>query len=185
MRLLTWRGNPIIYRGEELGLPQAHVPFSHLKDPEAIMNWPKTLGRDGARTPMPWSSAEVNAGFSNVEPWLPVDPGHAKLAVDQQQGNDSILRFTTEALSVRKAHSALLRGQMLFEDSGADSSLILRREDQRGAITAIFNFAGEPYTVPEHVDLQGDLALSSRPLKEDVIGRRVIPERAGVWVRAI
>lgn len=185
MLLLTLRGNPIIYQGEELGLPQAHVPFSHLKDPEAIMNWPKTLGRDGARTPMPWSSAELNAGFSNVEPWLPVDPEHAKLAVDQQQGNDSILRFTTEALSVRKAHSALLHGQMLFEDSGVDSSLILRREDQGGAITAIFNFAGEPYMVPEHVDLQGDLALSSRPLKEDVIGLRVIPERAGVWVRAI
>ena len=54
--LLSLRGNPIIYQGEELGLPQGHVAFADLQDPEAITNWPHTLGRDGARTPMPWAA---------------------------------------------------------------------------------------------------------------------------------
>jgi len=50
--LLCLRGNPIIYQGEELGLEQDEIPFELLQDPEAIANWPLTLSRDGARTPI-------------------------------------------------------------------------------------------------------------------------------------
>ena len=85
--LMALRGNVFVYQGEELGLPQADVPFERLQDPEAIANWPLTLGRDGARTPMPWVSGAVNAGFSEVEPWLPVDPAHLPLAVDAQEAD--------------------------------------------------------------------------------------------------
>jgi alpha-glucosidase len=62
--LMGLRGNVFVYQGEELGLPQAKVPFERLQDPEAIANWPQTLGRDGARTPMPWVAGALNAGFS-------------------------------------------------------------------------------------------------------------------------
>lgn len=55
--LVCLRGNIFLYQGEELGLPQAEIAFEDLKDPEAIANWPATLGRDGARTPMPWQSS--------------------------------------------------------------------------------------------------------------------------------
>ena len=48
MLLMALRGNVILYQGEELGLPQAEVPFESLQDPEAIANWPQTLGRDGS-----------------------------------------------------------------------------------------------------------------------------------------
>ena len=68
--LACLRGNIFIYQGEELGLPQAHVPFEQLKDPEAIANWPLTLGRDGARTPIPWRSSMAPA--TNAHAWLPV-----------------------------------------------------------------------------------------------------------------
>ena len=182
--LLTLRGNPIIYQGEELGLPQANVPFSHLKDPEAIMNWPKTLGRDGARTPLPWEAAKPHAGFSSTEPWLPLDPEHAKLAVDQQQGNDSMLRFTSEALAVRKRFAALLHGKMTFHEMAQDSALIIRRESEGGAIIALFNFGDAPVAIPEDLVSGGDMVLSSRPLKEDLLQDQAVPARAGVWVRA-
>ncbi len=185
MLLLTLRGNPIIYQGEELGLPQAHVPFSNLKDPEAIMNWPKGLGRDGARTPMPWVAAAQNAGFSNSEPWLPVDPKHAALAIDQQQSNDSMLRFTAESLEARKRHEALLRGHMVFEETGMDSVLVVRRIADDENIIAIFNFGDTGYKIPETIVSAGDLLLSSRPLNKDLLGDRVLPERTGVWIRAI
>jgi alpha-glucosidase len=181
--LLTLRGNPIIYQGEELGLPQADVPFSHLKDPEAIMNWPKTLGRDGARTPIPWEAAKPHAGFSSHEPWLPLDPEHAKLAVDQQQGNDSMLRFTAEALGVRKRYEALLSGRMAFEDTEQDSGLIVRRTSSEGEIIALFNFGDAPIAIPEGVVSAGSLVLSSRPLKEGLLQDQAIPGRVGVWVR--
>lgn len=183
--LLTLRGNPIIYQGEELGLPQANVPFSRLKDPEAIINWPKTLGRDGARTPIPWESGKLHAGFSSAEPWLPVDPEHAALAVDQQQGNDSMLRFTAQALSARKRFSALLRGGMSFEESGRDEVLIVRRELDGEAIVAVFNFGDAPAEIASPAVSAGDLVLSSSALKEDLLSDNRVPARTGVWVRAV
>src|SRR3546814_1174734 len=68
MLLLTaLRGNAFIYQGEELGLPQGEVAFEDLQDPEAIANWPHTLGRDGARTPLPWTSTARNAGFTRSD----------------------------------------------------------------------------------------------------------------------
>lgn len=184
MLLLTLRGNPIIYQGEELGLPQAKVPYSSLKDPEAITNWPKTLGRDGARTPLPWCAEEANAGFSTGEPWLPVDPEHTPLAVDQQQGNDSVLRFTAEALSVRKRHPALLRGSMSFDEVAADEMLVIRRALGDETLIALFNLSNEdlPFA-PERLGV-GEIVLSSRPLKKNLLSNSVLPKRLGVWVRA-
>ena len=184
MLLLTLRGNPIIYQGEELGLPQAQVPFSHLKDPEAIANWPKTLGRDGARTPMPWESDKLNSGFSSGEPWLPVDEAHAALAVDRQQGNDSVLRFTSEALAARKQLQAILTGGMTFVETGQEAFLALRRNAGQEEVTALFNLSGTPVALDENLVRKGYLALSSKPLKEDLLQTRLLPERTGVWVRA-
>ena len=181
--LLTLRGNPIIYQGEELALPQANVPFSHLKDPEAIMNWPKTLGRDGARTPIPWEAAKPHAGFSSADPWLPVDPEHTKLAIDQQQGNDSMLRFTSEALTVRKRFEALLHGQMTFHETDKDTTLIVRRDSSKGSILALFNFGDDPSAIPSGLLTDGDVVLSSKPLKENLLQDQAVPARAGVWVR--
>jgi alpha-glucosidase len=100
--LVCLRGNVFVYQGEELGLPQAEVPFERLVDPEAIANWPETLGRDGARTPMPWHAAQTNAGFSTVEPWLPVDPRHLPLAVDAQEADPaSTLQVARRMIGLR------------------------------------------------------------------------------------
>jgi len=69
--LCALRGNIIVYQGEELGLEQDVIPFELLQDPEAIANWPLTLGRDGARTPLPWDGS-VLGGFTTGTPWLPL-----------------------------------------------------------------------------------------------------------------
>jgi alpha-glucosidase len=113
--LLGLRGSVCLYQGEELGLPQAHVPFERLRDPEAIANWPLTLGRDGARTPIPWHAAGVHGGFSDAEPWLPLDPRHLAMAVDRQRGDaDSVLETTVQLLGLRRRHAALARGSIEF-----------------------------------------------------------------------
>src|SRR3546814_5713101 len=87
--LCALRGNIILYNGEELGLDQVEIPFEMVKDPEALKNWPLTLSRDGARTPLPWASGESHAGFSSVDPWLPLGAAHSDLAVDRQQDRKS------------------------------------------------------------------------------------------------
>ena len=79
--LACLRGNIFLYYGEELGLPQVDIPFADLKDPEAIANWPRTLSRDGARTPMPWNDAGPYLGFGDAKPWLPVGEAHRALSV--------------------------------------------------------------------------------------------------------
>src|SRR6202007_347891 len=111
--LSALRGSIILYQGEELGLPQVDVPFERLQDPEAIANWPHTLSRDGARTPMPWRADEPNLGFSPGEPWLPHGEGHAKLALDGQESDPkSILHFTRQCLKVRRELEAMRYGSM-------------------------------------------------------------------------
>lgn len=135
MLLASLRGNIFIYYGEELGLPQGEVPFERLVDPEAIANWPQTLGRDGARTPMPWQKDAVQAGFSAAEPWLPVMDTHLPLAVDAQEADQaSNLHWTRQMLALREDNAPLkvgdihllkTQGELLaFERSYGDETLV-------------------------------------------------------------
>src|SRR3546814_17646762 len=86
--LCALRGNIILYNGEELGLGQVEIPFELVKDPEARKNWPLTLSRDGARTPLPWAAEAAHAGFSDTHPWLPLGADHAALALDRQERSE-------------------------------------------------------------------------------------------------
>ncbi|CAN7276298.1 alpha-amylase family glycosyl hydrolase [Brevundimonas sp. LjRoot202] len=137
--LMCLRGNVFIYQGEELALPQAEVPFDRLVDPEAIANWPQTLGRDGARTPMPWTADQPHAGFSTAEPWLPVDARHVALAVDRQEADpSSMLNVTRRLVALRKAHPALIRGDMRLVDA-APGLLCFERELAGDRLMCVFN----------------------------------------------
>jgi alpha-glucosidase len=110
--LAALRGNIILYNGEELGLDQVDIPYEMVKDPEALKNWPLTLSRDGARTPLPWAADAAHAGFSSVEPWLPIGPAHRARAVDRQQDDpDSLLNLTRRLVSLRAANPALRLGR--------------------------------------------------------------------------
>ena len=126
--LASLRGNLFLYYGEELGLTQVDLPLEALQDPEAIANWPLTLSRDGARTPMAWNSAAPNLGFSDAAAtWLPVGEDHAALAVDRQEADPhSLLHWTRETLALRKRHAALLTGDIRVVDAG-DAMLALER----------------------------------------------------------
>jgi alpha-glucosidase len=137
--LMCLRGNVFLYQGEELGLPQAEVPFERLQDPEAIANWPETQGRDGARTPMPWAADSPHAGFSPVEPWLPVDARHVRLAIDRQESDpDSILALTRRLIALRKAHPALRVGQIRQVDAPRPL-LAFERGDGADRLLCVFN----------------------------------------------
>ena len=110
MMLLTLRGTPTLYYGDELGMPDAIVPPGRVQDP-AEKNQPGIgQGRDPERSPMPWDSTP-EAGFTTGEPWLPLIPDHATRNVERQ-GEDarSELALYRRLLELRAAHPALHSG---------------------------------------------------------------------------
>ena len=146
--LVSLRGNIFIYQGEELGLPQAEVAFEDLKDPEAIANWPLTLGRDGARTPMPWSSQGDHCGFTAGRPWLPVAEAHRSLAVDAQEANvNSPLHVARRLIATRNRFSSLRTGAQRIAEASGDV-LVFYRESGGERILCAFNFGGTTRVLP-------------------------------------
>jgi len=169
--LCSIRGTAFVYQGEELGLPQADIPFEKLRDPEAIRFWPENLGRDGSRSPMPWNSRRVNAGFSGTEPWLPVDPRHAAMAVDQQElSADSMLRFARGFLALRKRHPALIRGSINFHDAGPHA-VVFERRAQHERVLCAFNLTASKVSIDLPEPIRPDAALKTG-LPADIDGDR-------------
>ncbi len=139
--LVSLRGNLFLYQGEELGLPQVEVGFADLKDPEAIANWPLTLGRDGARTPMPWKQHAPHAGFSSVRPWLPVPDSHAMLAVDAQELDESsTLSLARQLIRFRKEQPALRFGSIRVLET-TSALLIFERAFNDERLLCAFNLS--------------------------------------------
>jgi len=135
--LVSLRGTAFLYQGEELGLPQARVPFERLVDPEAIANWPETLGRDGTRTPHPWDGNCPSAGWSS-DAWLPVDDTHVKLNVEaQEEDQNSTLHATRKLFAVRKQHAALARGDIKFIDAEEPLLAYVRTLDEEQILCVI------------------------------------------------
>jgi alpha-glucosidase len=147
MLLTSLPGTIFIYQGEELGLPQADVPFTALRDPDGLAFWPAYKGRDGERTPMPWTAAGVHAGFSDAEPWLPIDPRHLALAVDRQQADPrSTLAFTRDWLAFRSSRPAFAEAGIEFADDVPEGLLVFTRG--AGALKLAFNLGSEPADLP-------------------------------------
>jgi alpha-glucosidase len=143
MLLLTClRGNIFLYYGEELGLTQVDIQLADLRDPEAIANWPLTLSRDGARTPMPWSADAPGHGFSTARPWLPFGCDHAALAVDRQEADDnSPLHLTRRLLELRNGEPALRTGTLDLVEA-SETLLVFAREAGNQGLLCAFNFGG-------------------------------------------
>ena len=142
--LLTLRGNPIVYQGEELGLTQVEIGFDDLQDPEAIANWPLTLSRDGARTPLPWRVGVPHAGFSSGRPWLPIGPDHDALAVERQERDaGSLLSLTRRFIRLRNAHPALRWGDIKVTTAD-ESLLIFERSVEGERLVCAFNLGERP-----------------------------------------
>ncbi|MDH5835554.1 alpha-glucosidase family protein [Luteimonas kalidii] len=137
------RGSVCLYQGEELGLPEADVPFDALRDPYGIAFWPNFKGRDGCRTPMPWT-ADANGGFSAGEPWLPVPPEHLAISVQAQEADPaSVLNGVRAFLRWRCAQPALRHGAIRFIDA-PEPILAFVRETAAQRVLVVLNLGGTP-----------------------------------------
>lgn len=153
------RGSVCLYQGEELGLPEAEVPYEKLRDPYGITFWPNFKGRDGCRTPMPWTGG-ADAGFSSSEPWLPVPPAHLERnAADQDADPGSVLNTTRRFLQWRKAHPALVTGDIAFLDAPEPVLAFTRIEGDERLLVA-FNLSGDA------VDWVLPVGLAPRPITD-------------------
>ncbi|MES2297973.1 MAG: alpha-amylase family glycosyl hydrolase [Pseudomonadota bacterium] len=142
---LSLKGTPCLYQGDELALHEAHVPFELLQDPYGITFWPEFKGRDGCRTPMPWSGEAPNGGFTSAKPWLPLAPSHLAAAASTQEIDaDSALNFARRIIAWRRGLPQLTRGDIAFFD--APEPVLALRRDCAGhrAVLAAFNLGSHP-----------------------------------------
>ncbi|MBR0932142.1 alpha-amylase family glycosyl hydrolase [Bradyrhizobium jicamae] len=143
MLLLTLRGTPTLYYGDEIGLRQLTIAPDQVRDPFE-KNVPDIgVGRDGCRTPMQWS-ADRNAGFSTATPWLPlahdfISENVASLEADQA----SILNFYKAMIALRRKLPQLVSGS--YEPVAAQGDILLyRRRGTDGLVVIALNFGAEP-----------------------------------------
>lgn len=149
------RGSVCLYQGEELGLPEADVPFAALQDPYGKAFWPNFKGRDGCRTPMPWTSA-ADAGFSDATPWLPIPRAHLARSVQQQeQDPDSVLHAARAFLHWRKTQPVLQLGGIRFLDA-PESVLAFERRHGDVRLWMLFNLSAQAcqWEIPSGACLQ-------------------------------
>ncbi|MEM1301836.1 MAG: alpha-amylase family glycosyl hydrolase, partial [Pseudomonadota bacterium] len=138
------RGSLCLYQGEELGLPEADVPFEALQDPYGIEFWPEYKGRDGCRTPMVWEKSNHTGGFSSGTPWLPVPGEHLSRSAEAQEDDPTaLIHHYRKALSFRRAHSALVKGDQSTM-TAIDDVLGFTRTDERETVFCVFNLSDTP-----------------------------------------
>jgi alpha-glucosidase len=147
MLLLTLRGTPTLYYGDELGLEQVPIPPDRVQDP-----WEKNepglgLGRDPCRTPMPWDDSP-HAGFTTGEPWLPLNPDWTSRNVEALSADPaSLLGLYRRLIALRRSRPALQLGDWR-ELAGAPDVLAYQRGDGADRIVVVLNFADEPRGAP-------------------------------------
>ena len=142
MLLLTLRGTPTIYYGDEIGMPQVLIPADRVRDPFE-RNVPGIgCGRDGARTPMQWDATR-HAGFSPVEPWLPVSAGFETDNVARQRGDPtSIYNLYRRLIALRRRSPSLRMGRYRPIVATGDLLLFVREHESERTLIGL-NLGGE------------------------------------------
>ncbi|USI71445.1 alpha-amylase family glycosyl hydrolase [Sphingomonas morindae] len=143
MLLLTLRGTPTLYYGDELGLEDVPIPPERVQDPRELREPGLGLGRDPVRTPMPWSAAP-GAGFTTGAPWLPLNPDwRTRNVAAQAEDPNSMLRLHQALLALRRAYPALATGDFIGLEADGD---ILAYERRLGAerLVVVLNLGGWP-----------------------------------------
>ncbi|HEX2090794.1 MAG TPA: alpha-amylase family glycosyl hydrolase, partial [Longimicrobiaceae bacterium] len=135
MLLLTLRGTPTLYYGDEIGMRDVEIPPERVRDP-----WERNLpglGRDPERTPLQWSAAP-NAGFTTGEPWLPVADDFREVNVEAQRGDPgSLLRLYHRLIELRRAEPALHSGAWEPVDARGDVLAYVRSGGGRRFLVAL------------------------------------------------
>ncbi|UVO51750.1 alpha-amylase family glycosyl hydrolase [Sphingomonas sp. SUN019] len=156
MLLLTLRGTPTMYQGDEIGIGRVDIPPDRIRDPQHFRQPDLDIGRDRSRTPMPWD-ASANAGFSTGEPWLPLgDDWPTRNFAAQDADPCSILSLYRNLLALRRATPALAVGGFALVDA-PDGVLAYQRVHEGEPLLILLNLTSNNVTV----DWRGTPLLST------------------------
>ncbi len=160
MLLLTLRGTPTTYYGDELGMTNVPIPPDRIHDP-LEKNVPGLgLGRDPQRTPMQWTPGP-NAGFGDGEPWLPLAADFKTVNVETEAADpNSILALYRRLIALRRESPALSIGSYRSLPSAGDLFAYVREESGR-RFAVLLNFGGKPGRFDGGADFRGWVALST------------------------
>jgi glycosidase len=137
MLLLTLRGTPTLYYGDELGLSDVDIPLARARDPRELREPGLGLGRDPVRTPMPWSDAP-HAGFSEAEPWLPLNPDWETRNVAEATADaGSMLTLTRALLRLRRERPPLALGAIRVLQPQGDVLAYVREGEGERVLVAL------------------------------------------------
>jgi oligo-1,6-glucosidase/alpha-glucosidase len=159
MMLLTLRGTPTLYQGEELGIGKVQIPPNRVRDPKELREPGIGLGRDPSRTPMAWDSSP-SGGFTAGEPWLPLHADWPIRNVAAQEGDPgSMLSLYRNLLHLRRAEPALSIGSIQL-DQASEHVLAYQRRHGKSRIQILLNLSGTERQIPAGLD-SGELLLST------------------------
>jgi len=179
MLLLTLRGTPTMYYGDEIGMQDVAIPPEKVQDPFEKNVPGMGLGRDPERTPMQWD-AGPQAGFSAAAPWLPLAPNFSQVNVAvQREDPKSILTLYRRLLRLRRAEPALSIGAYHSVPAGEDLIGYIRREESR-QFFILLNLGSHPRTytsfeladgarlaLSTYLDREGERVSGSMALRPD------------------
>ena len=161
MMLLTLRGTPTLYYGDEIGMEDVHIPPDRVRDPWEVNMPGLGEGRDPCRTPLRWTG-EPGAGFCppDVEPWLPIGPAEPNVA--GQLGRDgSMLTLHRRLLALRRKHPALSRGGYERVEHEGDVLVVVRADANGERIVVALNLGDAEAPLPASARLDDSRVLLS------------------------
>ncbi len=163
MLLLTLRGTPTIYYGEEIAMRDVAIPPNEIQDPQGLNMPGLNLSRDPSRTPMQWDDSEY-AGFSKVKPWLRVPYSYPRINVKVEQLHAlSMLSFYKRLIDLRRKEPALNIGN--YRSVFSDKQVIAySRQSGDSRFLVVLNLTHRPcYFRPENYPFEGTIELSTEP----------------------
>jgi alpha-glucosidase len=179
--LLTLRGTPTMYYGDEIGMRDVAIPPDRLRDPAG--NRPGSFNRDPERTPMQWD-AGANAGFTAAEPWLPLADDFATVNVAaQREDSDSMLTLYRRLVALRRTEPALAVGCYTPVAATGDAIAYIRSAGGRRFLIAL-NLGEQPHELNLN-GLRGEVVLGTHAYRDsqELAGTLTIPGDEALVVR--
>jgi len=152
--LLTLRGTPFLYYGEEIGMRDVALKRHEIMDPPGKKYWPLYKGRDGCRGPMQWND-HAQAGFSSIKPWIKLHPGYGICNVEKQLADpDSLLAYYRSLIQLRKQKDVLRHGSIRFFNNTPGGIIAYLRENDHDRVLVVMNLTWRPilYKLPAELD---------------------------------
>ncbi len=162
MLLLTLRGTPTMYYGDEIGMQDVEILPGQARDPVEKAFPGRGFGRDPARTPMQWNTRR-NAGFSSGRPWLTIADDFEQVNVEKQKEDDgSMLMFYRQLLKFRQDEPAMQIGR--YRPAGEHGNMLAffrEHEGTRFLVAVNLSDSGGGLTVPRHMNVAGQVVLGT------------------------